>query len=58
MMRYLLDTNIISDLVANPDGRAAQAMAAVADSALFTSIIVVMELQFGVAKRRSQRLKR
>lgn len=58
MTRYLLDTNILSDLVRNPQGRIAQHIAQVGEAAICTSIIVAAELRFGAAKRGSERLTR
>ena len=57
-MRYLLDTNIVSDLVRNPQGRAAEHVRKVGEAQVCTSIIVVAELRYGAAKRGSQRLTR
>lgn len=54
--RFLLDTNIVSDLVRNPEGRAAAKIAEVGEDAVATSIIVAAELRYGAAKRGSQRL--
>ncbi len=54
--RYLLDTNILSDLVKHPHGVIAKAIARVGEDAVFTSIIVACELRFGVAKKGSVRL--
>lgn len=54
--RYLLDTNIISDLVKWPRGEIAQAIARVGEEAVFTSIIVASELRYGVIKRGSNKL--
>ncbi len=56
MTRYLLDTNILSDLVRHPQGQIAREIARVGESAVCTSIIVAAELRFGAAKRRSERL--
>lgn len=56
MSRYLLDTNIVSDLVRNPQGAAAQKIAEVGETAVCTSIIVAAELRYGAAKRASPRL--
>lgn len=56
MTRFLLDTNILSDLVRNPQGRIAVRTAEVGDSAICTSIIVAAELRFGAAKKGSERL--
>ena len=58
MTRYLLDTNIISDLVRNPQGRAAQRLSDVGGDAVCTSIIVAAELRYGCAKNGSKRLMR
>ncbi|HUF79869.1 MAG TPA: type II toxin-antitoxin system VapC family toxin [Burkholderiales bacterium] len=56
--RYLLDTNIVSDLVRHPAGRAVQRMAKAGESRVCTSIVVACELRFGAAKRGSARLAR
>lgn len=55
-MRYLLDTNIVSDLVRNPQGRIAQRIARVGEANVCTSIIVAAELRYGAAKKGSPRL--
>ncbi len=55
-MRYLLDTNIVSDLVRNPQGKVAQRIARVGEARVCTSIIVAAELRYGAAKRGSPRL--
>jgi tRNA(fMet)-specific endonuclease VapC len=55
-MRYLLDTNIISDLVRNPQGRVAQHIQVIGEKQLQTSIIVAAELRYGAAKKASARL--
>ena len=54
--RYLLDTNILSDLVRNPQGLVAQQIAAVGEKSVCTSIIVAGELRFGAHKLGSERL--
>jgi tRNA(fMet)-specific endonuclease VapC len=54
--RFLLDTNIVSDLVRNPQGRAAAKIAELGDDAVATSIIVAAELRYGAAKKGSARL--
>jgi len=54
--RYLLDTNILSDLVRYPQGRVATRIAEVGEGAVCTSIIVAAELRFGAAKKGSERL--
>jgi predicted nucleic acid-binding protein len=51
MPLYLLDTNIISDLMYDPrQGRAAKRARLVAETDLVTSVVVVGELQFGVER--------
>lgn len=55
-MRYMLDTNIVSDLVRNPNGQAARRIVEVEETSICTSIIVAAELRFGAAKRQSKRL--
>ena len=57
-MRYLLDTNILSDLVRRPQGRAAGRLARVGDEHVCTSVVVAAELRFGALKARSARLKK
>lgn len=55
-MRYLLDTNVISDLVRNPQGRVTQRIREVGQTQVCTSIIVAAELRYGAAKKKSPRL--
>ena len=55
-MCYLLDTNIVSDLVRNPQGRVAQYIHKIGEGQVCTSIIVAAELRYGAAKKQSQRL--
>ncbi|MBS0642165.1 MAG: type II toxin-antitoxin system VapC family toxin [Proteobacteria bacterium] len=55
-MRYLLDTNIISDLIRRPQGRVAERVRMVSEDAVRTSIIVAAELRFGARKAGSTRL--
>jgi tRNA(fMet)-specific endonuclease VapC len=55
-MRYLLDTNIVSDLVRNPQGRIAQHIRKIGEGQVCTSIIVAAELRYGAAKKQSTRL--
>ena len=54
--RYLLDTNILSDLVRHPQGAIAQGIARAGEKAVCTSIIVASELRFGASKRNAARL--
>ncbi len=56
MTRYMLDTNIISDLIRNPQGRAAKRIAKAGEDKICTSIIVAAELRYGCAKSGSKRL--
>ena len=55
-MRFLLDTNIVSDLVRHPRGRIADRIAEVGEQHICTSIIVAAELRYGAAKKGSSRL--
>jgi tRNA(fMet)-specific endonuclease VapC len=55
-MRYLLDTNIVSDLVRNPQGKVAEQILKVGESKVCTSIIVAAELRYGAEKKQSPRL--
>jgi tRNA(fMet)-specific endonuclease VapC len=55
-MRYLLDTNIVSDLVRNPQGRVAQHIRKIGEAQVCTSIVVAAELRYGAAKKQSSRL--
>jgi tRNA(fMet)-specific endonuclease VapC len=54
--RFLLDTNIVSDLVRHPQGRAAAKIAELGEDAVATSIIVAAELRYGAVKKGSARL--
>ncbi|HAI68479.1 MAG TPA: VapC toxin family PIN domain ribonuclease [Gammaproteobacteria bacterium] len=53
---YLLDTNILSDLVRHPTGLIFQRIAEIGEEKICTSIIVACELRFGVEKSGSIRL--
>jgi tRNA(fMet)-specific endonuclease VapC len=55
-MRYLLDTNAVSDLVRQPQGKVAQHIRKVGEAQICTSIIVAAELRYGAAKKGSPRL--
>jgi tRNA(fMet)-specific endonuclease VapC len=52
----MLDTNILSDLIRNPQGRAAKRIARVGENSVCTSIVVAAELRYGCAKSGSERL--
>lgn len=56
MKGYLLDTNIISDLIRNPAGAAARRIEQVGVPGIFTSIVVAAELRYGCAKKGSPKL--
>jgi len=55
-MRYLLDTNIVSDLVRDPQGAVVDHIRRVGEARVCTSIIVAAELRYGAAKKGSVRL--
>jgi tRNA(fMet)-specific endonuclease VapC len=50
-MQFLLDTNIISDLIRRPQGVVARHIAKVGQGEICTSIIVASELRYGSTKR-------
>ena len=52
----MLDTNVISELIRNPQGRAAKRIAKAGEDNICTSIIVAAELRYGCAKSGSKRL--
>jgi len=55
--RYLLDTNILSDLIKNPRGVVAERMLSLGlETYCCTSIIVACELRYGAAKKQSPKL--
>ncbi len=54
--RFLLDTNIVSDLVRRPGGVIAGKIAETGEAAVCTSVIVAAELRYGAAKKGSDRL--
>jgi tRNA(fMet)-specific endonuclease VapC len=51
-----LDTNILSDLIRDPQGRAAKRIAKVGEDQICTSVIVAAELRYACAKSGSRRL--
>lgn len=57
-MKYMLDTNIISNLVIEPQGHAAARLEEVGEINVFTSVIAHAEILFGVHKRASADLGR
>jgi len=55
-MRYLLDTNIVSNLIRNPQGRVADRIKEMGEHSICTSIIVAAQLRYGTTKKASPRL--
>lgn len=55
---YLLDTNTLSSLIRQPQGRVAERIEEVGEENIVTSVIVACELRYGAAKRGSRRLTR
>ena len=56
--RYLLDTNILSHLIRQPQGPIAERIVRLGEQQVCTSIIVSCELRYGAAKRGLARLTR
>lgn len=55
-MRYLLDTNIVSNLIKDPRGPITQKVASVGEQQVCTSIVVAAELRYGAHRKSSARL--
>ena len=51
--RYMLDTNIVSNLVRNPQGKVFERISEFGSDALCVSIITAAELRYGCVKRGS-----
>lgn len=58
MTDFLLDTNIVSDLIRNPQGQIASHVRRVGEGRVATSIVVAAELRYGAEKKASPRLTR
>lgn len=56
MTLYLLDTNIVSDLIRHPQGSISHAIKAVGEERVCTSIVVAGELRFGAFRKGSEKL--
>jgi len=56
MARYLLDTNVLSELVRHPNGRVAARVAELDQTEIGTSVIAAAELRFGAVRSGSRRL--
>lgn len=54
---YLLDTNILSELIKRPSGSIMRRIATQGEETICTSIIVASELRFGAAKKGSPSLR-
>ena len=55
-LRYLLDANVLSTLVRDPQGPIAQRIAAAGEDTVCTSVMVAAELRYGAHKSGSVRL--
>ena len=55
-LAYLLDTNIVSDLVRHPQGAVAARISKAGENTVCTSIIVAAELRYGATKSNSAKL--
>ena len=55
-LAYLLDTNILSDLVRNPQGMTAAQITKAGEDTVCTSVIVAAELRYGAIKSNSLKL--
>lgn len=56
-LRWMLDTNVLSDVIKNPRGALVERMGAVDPDTLCTSIVVACELRFGAQKKASPQLQ-
>jgi tRNA(fMet)-specific endonuclease VapC len=50
MVKFMLDTNVVSHAVRDPQGRVARQLASAGADAVALSIVVASELRFGLAK--------
>lgn len=57
-LRYMLDTNIISELIRNPRGPVTKRIEKEGETSVCTGIVVAAELRFGAEKKGSGRLAR
>jgi len=55
-LRYLLDTNILSDLIRHPQGTVANRISSAGEDTVCTSIVVAAELRFSAEKSGSRKL--
>ena len=56
--QYMLDTNVISSLMSEPNGRVAAKIEKVGEGCICCSIIVAGELRYGAEKKGSEKLSR
>ncbi|MEL6503957.1 MAG: PIN domain-containing protein [Pseudomonadota bacterium] len=56
-MKYLLDTNVLSDVIRYPHGTLANRIENTDEADLFTSVFVACELRFGAELINSKRLR-
>ncbi len=52
-LRYMLDTNAISELMRHPQGQVTERIAEEGEDSVCTSIVVAAELRFGAEKKAS-----
>jgi tRNA(fMet)-specific endonuclease VapC len=55
--KYLLDTNIVSEMIRHPTGAVVDKLSEVGEESVCTSVIVACELRFGICKSGSTRLQ-
>lgn len=55
-LRYLLDTNMLSDLIRHPQGPVANRIASAGENTVCTGIVVAAELRYGAEKSSSQEI--
>lgn len=53
---HMLDTNIVSELIRNPNGKVKDRIAELGETAICTSLIVSSEIRYGCAKKGSAKL--
>ena len=58
ILGYMLDTNVISDLVRQPNGSVARRLTALEKGAFGITVIVAAELRCGAERSESRRLRR
>ena len=57
-LRYMLDTNAVSQMIRRPEGTLARRVAALEPGSVAISVIVAAELRYGAERRASARLTR